>query len=274
MVCWKVNEMSNFKEQSSVISDRSRDILFVVLTSISGTLDALGFFGLGGIFISALSGNTVVLAASLIQGESTTAILGISVFGGYLCGASLAAFLFKRKANNDKGWDIEVTYILGIELIVLLLLFTQSYFHRFDSYLNLDSILMVITASFAMGIQFICARHVNRIGVITTMITGTLSNAIYRLINKEEHSQSIPSKDANKSSSSKESNKSQTDGHKRTTFYLFIVWIGYFIGAAIMTLILVNSTLFFATSLPFALMLFIFFYAVLRQKKNFQKLGN
>ncbi|WP_172602266.1 YoaK family protein [Candidatus Nitrosocosmicus franklandus] len=266
--------MGNLERPSSRISDRSRDLLFIVLTCVSGTVDSLGFFGLGGIFISALSGNTVVLAASIIQGESTTTMLGISVFVGYLSGASLAAFLFKRKANNNEmGWDTQVTYILGIELIVLVLLFAQSYFHRFDSYLNVESIIMVTTASFGMGIQFICARHVNRIGVITTMITGTLSNAIYRIINREERYPSIIRKDMDNSSSLKGSNKSKTDAHKRTTIYLLTVWVGYFIGAAIMTLFLINLPLYIATTLPLALMLFIFSYARLNQK-SYQKFEN
>lgn len=259
--------MSDQKRQSYRISDRNRDLLFVVLTCVSGTVDALGFFGLGGIFISALSGNTVVLAASLIQGESTTTVLGISVFIGYLSGASLAAFLFKRKSKTEVGWDIQVTYILCIELIVLIFLFTLAYFHIFDSSFNIKSILMVTTASFGMGIQFICARHVNRIGVITTMITGTLSNAIYRLINREGHFLSIAGKDIENSSEPKKIAISKMDSQRRTTIYLLTVWMGYFIGAAIMTLFLIHLPLYVATTLPIALMIFIFSYAMLNQRK-------
>ena len=55
-------------------------------------MDALSLFGLGGVFVSGLSGNTIVLGASLAQGESTKALLGIFVFIGYILGAPLAVF--------------------------------------------------------------------------------------------------------------------------------------------------------------------------------------
>jgi uncharacterized membrane protein YoaK (UPF0700 family) len=72
----------------------------VVLSCAAGSVDALSLFGLGGVFASALSGNTVVLAASLVQGQSTKALLGIFVFVGYIVGAALAAFLLRQERHS------------------------------------------------------------------------------------------------------------------------------------------------------------------------------
>lgn len=86
-----------------MISDKTKDLLLVVLTVASGTIDALGYFALGGIFISALSGTTVVLGASLVQGQSTRAALGIFVFIGYILGAVMAAYLLREEKIHQTG---------------------------------------------------------------------------------------------------------------------------------------------------------------------------
>ena len=62
----------------------------ILLTCADGSMDALSLFGLGGVFASGLSGNTIVLEASLAQGESTKALLGIFIFIGYILGAEPA----------------------------------------------------------------------------------------------------------------------------------------------------------------------------------------
>jgi uncharacterized membrane protein YoaK (UPF0700 family) len=63
------------------IPNNIRDLLSILLTCAAGSMDALSLFGLGGVFASGLSGN-IVLGASLAQGESTKALLGIFIFVG------------------------------------------------------------------------------------------------------------------------------------------------------------------------------------------------
>ena len=94
----------------------------MVLTCVAGSVDALSVFGLGGVFTSLLSGNTIVLAASLVQGQSTKALLGIFVFVGYIPGAALAAFFLRQEKRNILEWTNRLTQTLGIEVILLLTL--------------------------------------------------------------------------------------------------------------------------------------------------------
>ena len=72
----------------------------ILLTCAAGSMDALSLFGLGGVFASGLSGNTIVLGASLAQGESTKALLGIFIFIGYILGAALTTFLLRKEVHN------------------------------------------------------------------------------------------------------------------------------------------------------------------------------
>ena len=101
------------------ISSNTRDFLFVVLTCVAGSVDALSFFGLGGVFTLFLSGNAIVLAAYLVQGHSTRALLGIFVFVGYFPGEALAAYLLRKEKRNTLEWTKRVTQTLGIEAIHL-----------------------------------------------------------------------------------------------------------------------------------------------------------
>jgi uncharacterized membrane protein YoaK (UPF0700 family) len=151
-----------------------------MLACVAGSVDALSVFGLGGVFISLLSGNTIVLAAYLVQGHSTKALLGIFVFVGYIPGAALAALFLKQEKHNTE-WTKRVTQTLGIKAIFLMALVIATYFsHNYSSFL-------VFLAALSMGIQYTCAKQVNRIGVITTMVTGTLSSLVSRLVDRSKN---------------------------------------------------------------------------------------
>jgi uncharacterized membrane protein YoaK (UPF0700 family) len=170
------------KIKAPAISSNTRDFLFVVLTCVAGSVDALSVFGLGGVFTSLLSGNTIVLAAYLVQGHSMKALLAIFVFVGYIPGAALAAFFLKQEKHNTE-WTKRVTQTLGIEAIFLMILVVGTYFsHNYSSF----NMYLVFLAAVSMGIQYTCAKQVNRIGVITTMVTGTLSSLVSRLVDRSK----------------------------------------------------------------------------------------
>ena len=85
-------------------------------------------------FTSLFSGNTIVLAAYLVQGHSTKALLGIFVFVGYIPGAALAALFLKQEKHNIE-WTRRVTQTLGIEVIFLIVLVIATYFsHNYSSF--------------------------------------------------------------------------------------------------------------------------------------------
>ena len=152
---------SNIKE-GPAISNNARDFLFVVLTFVAGSVHALNVFGLGGVFTSLLSGNTIVLAAYLVQGHSTKAMLGIFVFVGFILGAVLGTFFLRQEKRNTFEWTIRVTQTLGIEVIILLALALGTYVsHNYSSF----NMALVFLAAFSMGIQYSCAKQVNRTGV-------------------------------------------------------------------------------------------------------------
>jgi uncharacterized membrane protein YoaK (UPF0700 family) len=175
-----------------------------------------------------------VLGASLAQGESTKTLLGIFIFIGYILGATLAYFLLRVERHNSLGLSTKVIYTLGIEMVLLLALFFGIYANHDYSSFNIGLVSLLIIASFSMGIQFVCAKHVNRSGVATTIITATVSNLVSRVVSQSQP----PSAGMNNTGGSV--NVAERVGHKwlwrwrptETTLFLMITWIGYFIGAA------------------------------------------
>jgi uncharacterized membrane protein YoaK (UPF0700 family) len=252
--------LDHSKIKAPAISDNTRDLLFVVLTSAAGSVDALSLFGLGGVFASALSGNTVVLGASLVQGESMRAYLGIIVFVGYILGAALAAFLLRQEIRSTVGWSTRVTRTLGIELILLLGLFLSTY-------LDSGLVFLVLLAAFSMGIQFICAKHVNRSGVVTTMITGTLSSLISRLVDRRKSISAAADQDNSESLTLADGNKHRLKSSTETTLFLVVVWGGYFAGAisSAAALFFVSRTA--SAAIPFVLLFLVVSYAGISQRR-------
>jgi len=226
----------------------------VVLACVAGSVDALSVFGLGGVFTSLLSGNTILLAAYLVQGHSTKVLLAIFVFVGYIPGAALAALFLKQEKHNTE-WTKRVTQTLGIEAIFLMVLLVGTYFsHNYSSF----NMYLVFLAALSMGIQYTCAKQVNRLGVITTMVTGTLSSLVSRLVNR--------SKDTDQTTGAAHE-KREYLYPTETTVFLASVWGGYFVGgASSVALLSVSRTA--AAAFPLVLVLFVVAYARIKQAEK------
>jgi uncharacterized membrane protein YoaK (UPF0700 family) len=66
----------------SVVNPLKAKMLAVVLSVIAGSVDAIGFLGLGGLFMAHVTGNLVILVAHFAAGRSApaAAILAIPMF--------------------------------------------------------------------------------------------------------------------------------------------------------------------------------------------------
>jgi len=208
--------VNNRLDRPSSIGDNARDLFLLLLAMAAGGMDALGLLGLGSVFTSALSGNTVLLGIAVAQGRLGEAILCSVVFLGFIPGA-IAAAAFMRSRPKSSHWSWRITCALAIELVILL-----AFIVWLSSVGNADEtttlLPLVLLSSLAMGLQYMTMLRLNVSGVTTTFVTSTVVNLVCRMV--------VPEKGVDGSACT---GSRWTD---RTNRFLASVWICYFLGAA------------------------------------------
>ena len=69
-----------------VLSRGRRDSLVLLLAWAAGSVDAIGFLGLGHVFTANMTGNTVLLGLSLGEGRSLAALANVTALSGFILG--------------------------------------------------------------------------------------------------------------------------------------------------------------------------------------------
>src|ERR1700755_2722135 len=90
--------MKGLETVESVSDLAGTTLLTFVLSVIAGSVDVIGFLGLGTLFIAHITGNLVILAARYTAGERTSAahLLSVPVFMIALMAARLLAASLDR----------------------------------------------------------------------------------------------------------------------------------------------------------------------------------
>jgi uncharacterized membrane protein YoaK (UPF0700 family) len=152
--------------------EAERDAALLVLTAVSGVVDAIAFLALGRVFTANMTGNLVLFAIALGQGMWSGALRSTVAFAGFALGAYLGGR--GRRPDPDAFWPAGATRLLGFELALLVafaagwLLFDQRP-HDAEVYL------LIAPAALAMGLQSAAAARLHVAGVTTTYVTGTLA---------------------------------------------------------------------------------------------------
>jgi uncharacterized membrane protein YoaK (UPF0700 family) len=145
-----------------------KNTLVLLLTGAAGYVDAISYLALGRVFTANMTGNTVLLGLSLVQGDADGAGRALLALVGFLLGGAAGAWIAYR-GPSEEGWPRGVTIALIVECVLLATLANDQ-----------SSILAgrVTLAAVAMGIQSAAARRLDIFGVATTFVTGTLTNLI------------------------------------------------------------------------------------------------
>jgi uncharacterized membrane protein YoaK (UPF0700 family) len=141
-----------------------------LLSFAAGAMDAIAFLALGGVFTSAMSGNTIVLGTALGQGQLATASRTLVAFAGYVCGAACAAVPLRAPGRG-------IRRTLGFELL-LLAVFAVWWTASSGAKDPPDAYALIILSALAMGLQGGIGRAMHVAGVPTIVITSTLTAII------------------------------------------------------------------------------------------------
>jgi uncharacterized membrane protein YoaK (UPF0700 family) len=153
-------------------TERPREILLLMLSTAAGCVDAIAFIN-AGVFPANMTGNTVVLATSLLLDGSAALLSGLALVA-FCCGAAAGAWMVH---SPDKGWSPRVTAAVfaGAALVLAASLCI--------AFLGTQLVIPVILAtSIAMGIQSAAVQQLGVAGVATVFMTGTLTTAVTRAI--------------------------------------------------------------------------------------------
>jgi uncharacterized membrane protein YoaK (UPF0700 family) len=159
-----------------------RDTLVVVLAAISGYVDAVSYLGLGRVFTSNMTGNTVLFGLALAQSQPFAALRSLIALAGFLCGVAVATLVAGRgrPPQGARLWPAHVTTAFVVEGGVLLAFGAGCLVARTPAS-GLVYLLIVLSA-LAMGMQSMAVRDLGVTGVTTTYITGTWTTLIGELV--------------------------------------------------------------------------------------------
>jgi uncharacterized membrane protein YoaK (UPF0700 family) len=160
---------------------RTRDALVMALTIATGSLDAMSYLSLGGVFVSVITGNLVLLGVGFGKPEYGVALrVGVSI-GAYAVGVALGAAVAGATEEQQHAWPRRATGGLVVEL-VLLLAFTIGWEVTAGSRRASEDVVLVALAAAAMGIQGVVVNRLAVPGYSSTYLTSTLIRAVTELV--------------------------------------------------------------------------------------------
>ena len=191
-----------------------RDALVAALAFASGSVDALCFLALGGVFASLMSGNAIILGLRIGQGNFALASHSLVPILAYMGGAALGWIIASPGRAREEIWPRPVTKMFVAEF-VLLAIFATGAFLSGSSLSQLDLYALVALASIPMGMQSAGVHILGVSGVSTTYITGTLTSFVIGIVS------------LNRAPASKKTIKQEQDTRVQLTVLLL-----YILGAA------------------------------------------
>jgi len=156
------------------------DLGLALLALGAGSMDALGFFALGGALPSAVTGNTALLGLTVGQGHFGAAARPFAASIGFVLGAGLAAVLLDQvlarlPPRRNAVWLLAVEAVLLVGFVV-----AWQFVDR--SVADLPLHILIVIGACAMAVQSAAARVDNRPGVNTVVFTimfhGVMTAAI------------------------------------------------------------------------------------------------
>jgi uncharacterized membrane protein YoaK (UPF0700 family) len=141
----------------------------IILTYVTGVVDAVGFLGLDWVFTGNMTGNIVILGMG-VAGADELPVLGPAVaLATFTAGAFAAGLVLRHRVTS--GWHDRITVLLtmgGVVLLALAVLSTMTGTH-------LQIALAAATAA-VMGEQAVVARALAVKDMTTVVVTSTLAS--------------------------------------------------------------------------------------------------
>jgi len=157
------------------------DFALAALAGGAGSMDAVGFFALGGALPSAMTGNTALLGLALGRGTFDAATAPLAAGIGFSLGAALAVILLhlgleRLPASRAAGWLLAAETVPLAGFLLFWLLGGPSVGGPSVGGPSTEgpALLIILLGAGSMGIQGVAARHDDRHGISTVVFTSTM----------------------------------------------------------------------------------------------------
>ena len=145
--------------------------LMLVLTVLTGVVDAVSILSLGRVFVANMTGNVVFIGFALAGASGFSLSASLSALGGFLVGAGLGGVAVDRLGAHRGRL---VTAVVGGELVLLLVaLLAAALAGAHLGAGSKDSIAALL--ALAMGAQNAAVRQLKVFDLTTTVLTMTLT---------------------------------------------------------------------------------------------------
>jgi uncharacterized membrane protein YoaK (UPF0700 family) len=139
--------------------------LIFLLCAVAGSVDAIAYLLCGQMFVANMTGNTVLLAISLLQGEFAKAVLRGGLVAAFLASV-IVTRLLARNADRPMTKKQRI-WVLGLEMLVLLLLAWKS--------TGAPTIAFLLLLAGMLGTQNGAFQYIGGFHLNTTFVTGDLA---------------------------------------------------------------------------------------------------
>jgi uncharacterized membrane protein YoaK (UPF0700 family) len=146
----------------------------VLLSIAAGSADAAGYLGLGKVFTANMTGNIVLLGIAISEGHDSDTWRSLFALLAFVVGTCLGGWMC-RDVPPKRGWAPEITHVILLEA-GLILVYAAWWLHVAPEQ-HIDFVYPYIALlGLAMGLQGAAALHLGIPGVVTTVVTGTLTS--------------------------------------------------------------------------------------------------
>lgn len=157
---------------------RQKALLALVLASIAGFVDAVGFIALHRLFVAHMSGNTVKLGIDLGKGRLGDALPLAVAVGLFVLGIATGSAI--RELGFRRGWRSPASALIGLQgaLIAGFMAYGSTVVHgaSVPGHTAQGFYAMAAMAIVAMGLQTATLQHIGVQTIRTTYVSGILTS--------------------------------------------------------------------------------------------------
>jgi uncharacterized membrane protein YoaK (UPF0700 family) len=145
--------------------------LLIVLTAVTGLVDAVSYLGLGHVFVANMTGNVIFLGFVAGGADDISAALSLVAIAAFALGA-LAGGRLGWNTGGNRGRLLAVSSCIQAAVVAGALLVSLASFGVRD---GISAHALVLLLAFAMGLQTATARRLGVQDLTTTVLTLTIT---------------------------------------------------------------------------------------------------